>query len=477
MRGSWVWLALAVGCKKGDEGTDHTGGPTGPDYKSFPLAGDVVVDSVRINQGSERTLYVGPGVIGGGNYPPPVLAGRPGRLTVEFSALDEQVVEERDVAVVLTLTASGGGGTEMAEVGHLTQVLSVFDGRPEVEFALPGTALTPGMTVSVELHEVGSTSPGTYTDEDVWTSDPTTLDVVASERIELHIIPVQIQSSTLMPQTGQAQLDLIAARFLSMYPASGVDVIVEPQFTWNTPIGPFTGWEALLGQITQMRTAASVPSNAYFYGLFMPTATEAEFCSGGCTLGLSNLPATPADDWAKSSIGVGFLENDTMVDTMLHEVGHAHGRLHAPCGGAAGPDPAYPYANATIGVDGWDDDRESLLTATDHFDVMGYCFPIWISDYNYTALFTRINAVLARKSGAPTDWRLAVVYGDGTVTPVGPVVQGPAPSDEVMVFDALDDSGRVVDQVSGFFLPFDHAEGGVTLLPPDAPDHLRARLD
>ncbi|MCA9491960.1 MAG: hypothetical protein KC621_18635 [Myxococcales bacterium] len=467
MRGSWLWVLLAVGCKKGDG--DVTTDDPAPSYRDNPLAGDVVIDSVRINQGSERVLYLGPGVIGGGNYPPPVIANRPGRLTVEFSALDEDLVEERDIAVVVTI------GTELAQVGHLVPVESVFGGRPKVELQLPGSVLTAGASITVELHEVGSSSPGTYVDETVWSSADDGLDVVASERVEVHLIPVMIQASTLAPDTSATRVQEVADRMMAMYPASGVDVVVEPQITWPNPIGPFNGWEALLGEISRMRTAANVPSNAYFYGVFKPAPSEAEFCAGGCILGLSNLPPNPSDDWAKSSIGVGFPEGDVMVETLLHEVGHAHGRLHSPCGGAAGPDPQYPYANATIGVEGWDADQQLSFASSDAFDVMGYCFPIWISDYTFTALYDRIHGVMARRSGQPTAWLLASVDGDGRVAPVGEVTQGPIPSDDVRTFEVLDGEDRVVDEVDGYFVPFDHLPGGLTLLPPDAGERFRLR--
>ncbi|MCB9689775.1 MAG: hypothetical protein H6735_32350 [Alphaproteobacteria bacterium] len=469
MRGSWWCLLLAVACKKGDG--DVTTEDTGPVYKDYPLAGDVVLDSVRINQGSERVLYLGPGVIGGGNYPPPVIAARPGRLTVEFSALDEALVEERDIAVVLSLSS----GTELAAVGHLVPVESVFGGRPKVEFELPGSVLRAGMSMTVELHEAQNAATGTYTDETVWTSAEAGLDVVSSERVEVHLIPVMIQASTLAPDTTPTRVQEVADRMMSMYPTTGVDVIVEPSITWPNPIGPMTGWEALLGEISRMRTAANVPPNAYFYGVFKPAPSEAEFCAAGCILGLSNLPTSPSDDWAKSSIGVGFQEGDVMVETMLHEVGHAHGRLHSPCGGAAGPDPRYPYANATIGVEGWDADREVSFGSSDAFDVMGYCFPIWISDYTFTALYDRIDGVMARRSGQPTDWLLASVDGEGRVEPVGEVTQGPIPSDDVRTFEVLDDEDRVVDEVDGYFVPFDHLPGGLTLLPPDVGERLRLR--
>ena len=37
------------------------------------------------------------------------------------------------------------------------------------------------------------------------------------------------------------------------------------------------------------------------------------------------------------------------IQTMLHEFGHLHSRRHAPCGGASGTDPNYPWADGKHG--------------------------------------------------------------------------------------------------------------------------------
>jgi hypothetical protein len=82
---------------------------------------------------------------------------------------------------------------------------------------------------------------------------------------------------------------------------------------------------------------------------------------------------------------------------MCHELGHAHGRLHAPCN-VQDPDPRYPYANAEIGV--WAYDRRTdVFYEPTRKDMMSYCpeprWNAWISDYNYQAILERVVAVSA----------------------------------------------------------------------------------
>ena len=68
---------------------------------------------------------------------------------------------------------------------------------------------------------------------------------------------------------------------------------------------------------------------------------------------------------------------------IAHELGHNMRLWHAPCGGAGGPDPSFPYPNGAIGAWGYDFGRASLVSVT-RKDHMSYCDPTWTSDYHFT---------------------------------------------------------------------------------------------
>jgi hypothetical protein len=82
--------------------------------------------------------------------------------------------------------------------------------------------------------------------------------------------------------------------------------------------------------------------------------------------------------------GIGYLGQgvatgrDDSQQVAAHELGHNFGRNHAPCGGAGGADPGYPYANGRIGTWGWSGSQ--LLSPTQWVDLMS-CNPGWVSDY------------------------------------------------------------------------------------------------
>ena len=66
-----------------------------------------------------------------------------------------------------------------------------------------------------------------------------------------------------------------------------------------------------------------------------------------------------------------------------HELGHNLDLPHAPCGGAAGADPDFPYPGAGIGTWGYDIVSGATYNPGTYKDLMSYCGPEWISDYNF----------------------------------------------------------------------------------------------
>jgi hypothetical protein len=165
---------------------------------------------------------------------------------------------------------------------------------------------------------------------------------------------------------------------------------------------------SLLASITALRSQDNAPSHVYYYGLTASTV--------GGQSGCSNTGGSKASaGWA-----AGFDNTpETGAGTMCHELGHAHGRLHAPCN-VQDPDPRFPYPNADIGVYGYDFRVERFLEPN-RKDMMSYCPndrpSAWVSDYNYQAILERAAqtnqfAEVPQESvalGAPkVPWRLLV---------------------------------------------------------------------
>ena len=54
---------------------------------------------------------------------------------------------------------------------------------------------------------------------------------------------------------------------------------------------------------------------------------------------------------------------------------------HAPCGNPAQTDPSYPNSDGSIGVWGYDSERNRLVKPSTR-DLISYCGPQWINDYH-----------------------------------------------------------------------------------------------
>jgi hypothetical protein len=194
--------------------------------------------------------------------------------------------------------------------------------------------------------------------------------------------------------TPLAPYDYLVDHTFKVYPVPSVDLSLHAPVVYAGPCTngepdptyvagfPYddSDWERLLILVTYIWQTEGYP-NQYFYGLVD------SYCGGTCIAGIGWLGSKAAVGWNGWSVA-----HNGASTTHAHEVGHNHGRLHAPACGAGNPDPNYPYASGYIGdVDnpnfGFDVLTYSIKPYTSYFDLMGYCSNEWISDYTYEALF------------------------------------------------------------------------------------------
>jgi hypothetical protein len=339
-----------------------------------------------------------------------------------------------------------------------------------LNFVVPGDRVVAGLEYAFSLRENGSFVDPDGEPQALWPAEGRAeIPTVAPEQpIRIVLVPIRYDAdgSGRVPDTSAEILGAFAERFRAMYPIDAVSVTVAEPFEWADPVLPSgDGWNELLAAITELRQTQGAAFEEYYYGLFDPAESFYAYCGGGCVLGLSYLAPDAGSSWARASIGVGF-DAGTGASTMVHEVGHAHGLGHAPCG-TGDADPEFPYADGTIGVTGYDD-QSGLLVTKYAYDFMGYCDPDWVSDYDYLALYDRIVAVnAASKSAAPggEPWRSIVVGANGAVA-LGPSLRLPAeprgPAREVVWRDAARERIRAVE---GRLQRLSDTAGGLVLFP------------
>ncbi len=230
---------------------------------------------------------------------------------------------------------------------------------------------------------------------------------------ELRITPVvgtgNVLHTTPVPVVHQGTTATIPAfegAMLRLWPIKQVTRTVRAPYTFAGTLTANDGnaWSTLLQNIAAVRTSDA--SQRYYYGFVRIT-----YNAGIFGIGYVGQPAATGAD--------------SSVQTYAHEVGHNMGRPHAPCGNPANPDPQYPYAGARLGTYGYDSagaqPAAMLKVPTANFDLMSYCDPAWVSDYNYN----RVQVFL--EANPP---RVNVVAGDdqplmmvtGRLTPQGLVL-------------------------------------------------------
>jgi hypothetical protein len=434
-----------------------------------PFAEGVQMRTITFNQGAGHVLrdtrYGKP------FGQPYVVEDREGLLRLMLD-VDEATWEPRQIAAVVDF--EGTRGSERF-VHTLTVEGDSLQGDLDSTFdiPIPGRLVHEGSFYTVSLHEVDATvdpdAPRPApTDDDPWfdlRDEP--WDVRPTGAMHLRIIPVVVGGRA--PDTSPGQIAAFTDAMRGMYPVSDIRVDVGEPMTWGSTLAPSgAGWSTLLADISARRGAeADLAPNTYFYGLFAPAASEQEFCAGGgCVLGLSNF-GTIRDVDTRASIGVGW-SGALAVETMVHEIGHAHGREHAPCGGAQGVDPAFPHSNARLGTYGYDITSDTLIDPSEAADMMGYCSPIWVSDYTWFHLAERTAALnqptpVAMSVAEPRYWQRYAVEIDGSVVPVGePTLRRRAPVGTERTIVVEDARGSHTEVATWF--PSSHLDGAGMLL-------------
>jgi hypothetical protein len=210
----------------------------------------------------------------------------------------------------------------------------------------------------------------------------------------------------VLPIPTLADLQTTSAWTLLVYPIESKAIYGSAgAITWNLPLTDAPScngccspnWVALNAAVQAQRVADGNNTDVLYYGLMavgIPMGPIIGCNSGGVSTGAN---------------GDGV--------TMAHELGHACGLPHAPCGTPGDPNyPAYePYdppnsPSASIGEFGLDISNGTVFPPSDFKDMMAYCGPRWISLYNYGRLTDNANLNPVLKCIDSYWWRDIILY-------------------------------------------------------------------
>lgn len=319
--------------------------------RTNPAELDLEVPFVYVTQSVQRTT----GEV-------PLIADRPGLLRV--------YVQGGGVNFFRPLVrATFHNGGEIVHTADLSlENIGIPETRDEGDLTLsydadiPGSVLQPGVTVSVEVDPEGIVPATAESVLRVPATGGLALDVRDVTTFRLRMVPVHQAMNGRNSRLNTSYARQVTRLTNDIFPFGEFDLDVRDPYVTEQRLDTDAGWYNLIDEIRLLRWDDGSPR--YYYGGFdRPPGTNI----GG--LGYVGYP-----------VAIGM---EDRPDVIAHEVGHTLGLPHAPCGNVSNGDPAYPYRNGFVGQYGYDRSSRRLLQPFESYDLMSYCDPIWISDYNY----------------------------------------------------------------------------------------------
>ena len=297
------------------------------------------------------------------SFPVPLVAGESALLRVFVTAAD---AGGATIPPVRASFYADGNEVHVAEIPGQSTVIpaEVREGDlvGSANAEIPGHVLQPGTEIVLEIDPGETLDPGVKITRRIPEEGRLELDIRTMPVLDLTVIPflwAEDPDSSVLDATAGMAGDPMGHELLEdtrvLLPVGDIDVTDHEAVTVTTNAA-----RDILAATKAIQIMEG--GDGFYQGLMAGAVTGA--------LGAATTPGHASFSILSAS-------------TMAHELGHNMFLQHAPCGGAGGPDPAFPNPDGSIGSWGYDFSN-GLLVPPSANDLMGYCRPRWISGFNFS---------------------------------------------------------------------------------------------
>ena len=295
-------------------------------------------------------------------YPVPLVAGESALLRVFVTSRRETSVTLPPVRATFFVN---GSQTHVAEILTNSAVIptEVQEGNLglSANAEIPGSVIRPGLEMVVEIDPGGTVDPALGLQKRFPAEGRIAVDVRIMPTLKLTLVPF-IWNDTNNRDTAKLVRELHPGHEMFWH-TNHLLPVETLEITKHEPVlvdsnDPFD----LLSMTDQIRTAEGGDGN--WMGLLLNDASS---------------PISVALQPGK----VSFVQpHDGAV--IAHELGHNFDLGHAPCGVSEGLDPFFPDPRGRIESWGYDPRGSGSLAPPSLPDLMSYCGPKWIGEYNFS---------------------------------------------------------------------------------------------